>query len=331
MISPLPITETVRDFFVRHRLTGAPGVVAVSGGPDSVALTHLLREGAFSKLTLAHVNHQLRGRESDADETFVRDLGAQWQLPCRTTRVNTQALVQESGDNLESAARQLRYDWLASVARDEGAAWIATGHTADDQAETILFRLLRGSGLHGLGGMSERRSLADGIDLVRPLLRVRRAEVLAYLQDHRLDYRVDASNQDVRFTRNRLRQELLPILADRFNPAIVDVLNRLGEQARAVQELVVDLARRLLADAELPRAGNRVILHRDRLLIAPVHLQREVARLLWRREGWLTGAMTFEHWERFARLVKGEETTVDFPEGVRARRAGQVLQLSRQP
>lgn len=339
-MNPCPVAETVREFFAHHGLTGAPGVGAFSGGPDSVALAHLLvqllREGAFPKLTLAHVNHQLRGPDSDADETFVRQLGVQWQsatpqLQCRTTRINTPAKVEESGDNLESAARQLRYDWLVSVAREQGAAWIATGHTADDQAETILFRLLRGSGLHGLGGMPERRPLADGIDLVRPLLNVRRADVVAYLQEHRLDYRLDASNQDVRFTRNRLRQELLPVLADRFNPAIIDVLNRLGEQARAVQELVVDLAGRLLAEAELPRAGHLVILRCDCLTAAPVHLQREVARLVWKREGWPTGAMTFEHWDRFARLVRGQQVVCDFPDRVTARRAGHVLQVGHPP
>jgi tRNA(Ile)-lysidine synthase len=315
-------------FLGGHSLLGRPGIVAVSGGPDSVALAHLLASASIA-FTIAHLNHQLRGTDSDADETFVQTLGDKLHLPCRTTRIDTAARAAAAKDNLEATARATRYDWLAQVAREENASWVAVGHTADDQAETVLFRLLRGSGLHGLAGMRERRPLAPGVDLIRPLLRVRRSELLAYLKEGGHDYCLDASNLDPRFTRNRIRGELMPFLEANYQHELVDVLNRLAQQAREVDELLTAAAQKLLTEVELPRAGELVILSADRLAAAPRHLQREVARLVWTREAWPQGAMTFEHWDRFAVLVAGEDAPSDFPDGVTVRRVGRVVQLGR--
>jgi tRNA(Ile)-lysidine synthase len=157
------LDQVVAAFFGRHALTGG-GVVALSGGPDSVCLALILRDlhrqGVFPKLVLAHLNHQQRGADSAADEAFVQDLSVAWNLPCRTERVDVAAAAEQARVNLEATARRLRYSWLARVARDEGAAWVAAGHSADDQAETVLFRMLRGSGLQGLSGMADRRVLA---------------------------------------------------------------------------------------------------------------------------------------------------------------------------
>ncbi|HWY86234.1 MAG TPA: tRNA lysidine(34) synthetase TilS, partial [Gemmataceae bacterium] len=224
------LVDSALDFLSRHALVGTGGVVALSGGPDSVCLAKIMRDlhgqGAIPKLVLTHLNHQLRGADSDGDEEFVVKLALDWGLPCRTRRLDVAAVARQSGANLEETARQARYDWLTQVAREEGASWVATGHSADDQAETILFRLLRGSGLQGLAGMAERRMLAPAIDLIRPLLSVRRQAIQAYLDMHEQSYRQDASNQDRQFTRNRLRHELLPLLAGQFNPAIAEVLCR---------------------------------------------------------------------------------------------------------
>ncbi len=232
---PARLPETVAAFCGRHSLMAGGGVVAVSGGADSVCLAKLLcdlqRQGQFSKLVLAHLNHQLRGTDSDADEAFVLALGRQWALPVRTTRVDVASAAKSQGENLEETARRLRYEWLALVARAERCAWVATGHTADDQAETVLHRLLRGSGLQGLAAMAAQRPLEEGISLVRPLLGTQRSQVVIYLAHEKQDFREDSSNQDLRFTRNRLRHELLPLLVEQFNPGIVDVLCRLADQA----------------------------------------------------------------------------------------------------
>ncbi len=227
---------------VRSLEDHAHGVVAaVSGGPDSVALLHALiaaREssGPFP-VTIAHLNHRLRGAESDADEAFTADLHARLTaagvpaLGLRLHRIDVAATARADGANLEATARRVRYQWLTELAHEVGVRWIATGHTADDQAETVLHRLLRGTGLQGLRGIASTRELAPGVGVVRPLLQTRRAEIIAYLTALGQPFREDSTNRDPAFTRNRIRHELLPHLAARYNPAASLVLARLAEQA----------------------------------------------------------------------------------------------------
>jgi tRNA(Ile)-lysidine synthase len=321
---------------VRRALDGlseAPGVVAVSGGPDSVALLRALALGVAGPLVVAHLNHQLRGEESTADEEFVRqlhaDLGAAGANlgPLQATRVDVRAAA--VGDNVEATGRRLRYDWLTQVARDTGSAWVATGHTADDQAETVLHRLLRGAGLRGLIGVVARRPLAPGILLVRPLLRVRRAEVLAFLEALGQPFRQDSSNRDRHYTRSRLRHDLLPVLARDYNPGVVAALGRLAEQAAEAQTFIEEQAARVLAAAELPRAGATLVLEARRLTAEPALLQREAVRLLWRREGWPDGEMGFDDWARVMEVIRGDRPALDAPGGVRVSRVGQVVRFAR--
>jgi tRNA(Ile)-lysidine synthase len=320
----------VADFMAATCPGRDAGVVAVSGGPDSVALLRLLLElrpaGLVGSLTVAHLNHQLRGADSDTDEDFVQRLAGEYSLPFRSKRVNVAELAKHQKDNLENAARQIRYGWLAELARSEGARWVATGHTADDQAETLLHRLVRGTGLHGLEGIPPRRELAPGFAVIRPLLGSSRAEVLAYLQKVKQDFRTDSSNLDLRFTRNRIRHELLPALERDFNPAIVSVLCRLAEQAREVQSLMDIQAGDLLRNAELPRAGNLLVFDRPVLAKASRHLIREMFRLVWSRENWPAGSMTFDDWDRLAALAC-EDDAFDLPERIHARSTGRVIQV----
>jgi tRNA(Ile)-lysidine synthase len=306
------------------------GVVAISGGPDSVALLRALlvfrEEGVVGPLVVAHLNHQMRGVESDADEAFVKQLcagGLQW----RGTRIDVPEEARRRGTGLEETARTVRYEWLASVAAEVGAAWVATGHTADDQAETVLHRLLRGAGLRGLSGIPLRRPLTAGVELVRPLLSVRRGEVLCYLQSLGQDWREDRSNADLRHTRNRLRHELLPLLAEQYNPGIVPLLCRLAEQADEVCRAAEEEAAGLVQAAELPRAGTLLILEAACLEQAPRRLVREALRLLWRREDWPLGGMGFADWDRAAAAALGEAAAVDLPGGIHVRRSGRVVQL----
>jgi tRNA(Ile)-lysidine synthase len=332
IVRPSSLIAVVADFLKRHVQAGA-GVVAISGGPDSVCLASILRQfkeqGLIPKLVLAHLNHQLRGSESDADEAFVTRLAETWQLRCRTERVDVAAAAQQAGANLEATARRLRYEWLTRIAQEEGASWVATGHSADDQAETVLFRLLRGSGLQGLAGMAGRRPLAPGIDLLRPLLSVRREAILACLREHQQDFREDVSNEDTRWTRNRLRHDLLPSLARDYNPAVYDVLCRLADQAREVQEEVMRGAARLLQEAELPRAGDMTVLRIDPLAQATRAARREVFRLIWERESWPMRQMDFAAWSRLAVLVDGAPVALDMPGGVKVQRVGHVVQLGK--
>ena len=312
-------------------------VVAVSGGPDSVALLRalLLLRPTLSPLVIAHLNHQLRGDESNADELFVRELHSTLlaaghpALDFRGERIDVAARARAGKANLEATARRLRYDWLAQVAREYGLGLVATGHTADDQAETVLHRLLRGAGLQGLRGIAGRRPLGPGVEVIRPLLDVTRAEVLAFLEAQRQPARSDCSNLDPRFTRNRIRHELLPHLAEHYNPAVREVLARLARQAEEAfrdEELTTAA---LLAEVEKPRAGALLVFDHGCLAGCSRHRVRLLFRRVWEREGWPMGRMGFEHWQRLEALVFDGAMAVDFPDGVRVRHRGGVLQLSR--
>jgi tRNA(Ile)-lysidine synthase len=312
-------------------------VAAVSGGADSVALLHALLAArdpvAAFPITIAHLNHQLRGDESDADEAFTAALHASLTaagapaLALHLGRIDMAEQARVSGSNLEATARRMRYHWLAEAARAVGARWIAAGHTADDQAETVLHRLLRGTGLQGLRGIAARRELEPGVGLVRPLLQTTRAEIIAYLDSLNQAYRVDSTNSDLSYTRNRIRAELLPLLAARYNPAVSKSLARLAEQAEEIFRDEAAAAAVLLVAAELPRAGALLVFDRAQLATAPRRLTRGALRLAWAREAWPLDAMNYNAWERLAGLVYGEDGAADLPGGVRARTCGKVLQL----
>jgi tRNA(Ile)-lysidine synthase len=317
--------------------TSAGIVVAVSGGADSVALVRSLDAARDRRaplpLVVAHLNHQLRGRDSDADEEFVVALHAQLSaagrpnlILCRARR-DIAAQARAEGANLEALARRERYRWLADTARTLGMKYIATGHTANDQAETVLHRLLRGTGLRGLRGIAARRELEPGLTLVRPLLPATRADILAYLRELEQSYREDATNSDLRYTRNRIRHELIPYLAQHYNPAIISVLAGLAEQADESYRIEEAAALALLSEAELPRAGDLLIFDLRDLLAAPRHRVREMFHLVWTRENWPLGGMDRAAWERLARVVFGDLPAVDLPGGVHARRRERVVQV----
>jgi tRNA(Ile)-lysidine synthase len=298
------------------RLRGSapgPGVVAVSGGADSVALLRALADGpATPGLVVAHLNHRLRGAESDADAAFVAALCP--HLPHSAESVDVAAVA--AGDNLEDTARRVRYDFLARVARETGASWVTTAHTLDDQAETVLHRLIRGTGLRGLRGIAESRELAPGVKLLRPMLTVSRAEVIAYLRAIGQPWREDASNRDPAFTRNRIRHELLPLLRT-FNPEIDEALGRTAAQADEVYADIEQVAAAVLSAVERPRAGRTVVLDRAGLDGVSPHAVRELLHLVWEREGWPRGGMTLDHWQRAADVAHGKAPAWDLPGGIR--------------
>ena len=166
--------------------------------------------------------------EADDDEQFVVELCRRLEIPCRVGQADVAALAKEQGDGREAAAREARYAYLLELAHDIGARYVATAHTADDQVETILHRIVRGTGLRGLAGMTRVRPLSPHVALVRPLLSVSRDEVEVYLRWLGQDWRDDATNQEREYTRNRIRHELLPLLAAEYNPQISAALTRLG-------------------------------------------------------------------------------------------------------
>ena len=272
--------------------------VAVSGGADSTALLLALVEANAEKqglgvaLSAAHVHHGLRGAEADGDEDFVRELCARLAVPLTVFRVDTAARQVAEREGMEEAARELRYEALRGLAVDA----VATAHTLDDQAETVVMKLLRGAWTEGLGGISpevqgEGRRDKGQVKLVRPMLGVRRAEVEAFLRERGQAWREDASNQDVSLTRNRVRRELMPLLRG-FNPGIDELLARTAAIARDEEAFWRAKVARLLPQVLLPgkpvRGGGRAVstaageascaVEIARLAAMPAALRRRVVR-----------------------------------------------------
>ena len=245
-----PLLRKISGIIRENRLF-SPGdtvVVAVSGGADSVALLDILSSIPDMRLHLvvAHLNHSLRGTESDGDAAFVEQLAACYRLPCNVRRQDVKEISRQRKLSLEEAGRNARYEWFDEVAEACFAHWIALGHHADDQAETFLLRLFRGSGATGLASMR----LLSSDRYVRPLLPLTRAEILAYLERRGLSYRHDSSNDETLFLRNRIRHECLPYLRT-FNPAIGERLNNTAE-ALAADEAVLEM----LVDGVFPRLSR---------------------------------------------------------------------------
>lgn len=227
------LLHRVRAFVARHGLwqDGGRVLVACSGGPDSLALLSLvlaLKETQCLEVWAAHFDHGIRGAAGRADAAFVADFAAARALPCRVAHEDVPAYAARHRLSLETAARERRYRFLRQTAEEMGPGTvIATGHQAEDQAETVLMRILRGTGLYGLSAMLPKRGA-----VVRPLLGVSRAEIEAYCRENGLSPRQDATNAEMEATRNRIRLELMPLLRAKYNPEIVAALCRLAEIAR---------------------------------------------------------------------------------------------------
>jgi tRNA(Ile)-lysidine synthase len=227
--------------------------VAVSGGADSVALLHLLldlREKLGVILSVVHFNHQLRGKQSDSDEKFAAQLAAKYDLPFHGGRENVAANAKREKANLEDAGRRARYNFFAQLVAEEKLTKLAVAHTVDDQAETVLAHILRGTGLAGLGGIHPTSG-----SVFRPLLQIRRADLRAYLRDKKQTWREDATNRDTSKMRARIRAKLLPLLQKKFQPAVVEHLAALAELARE-DEAHLNFATEVRAMVSIERHEN---------------------------------------------------------------------------
>ena len=266
--------DRVRQTIARYRMfdTGQKVAVAVSGGADSVCLLHVLRELAplwDLHLSVLHLNHRLRGAESDEDAEFVRRLAAEFGLPFTAH----QADVSTVPENLEQSAREARLSFFREAISSGAAACVATGHTRSDQAETVLFRFLRGA---GTGGLSAIRPVTAG-GIVRPLLEIDRADVLQFLRDRNIAWREDSANRSLRFARNRIRHELLPQLVRDWNPGLERNLAQTADWALA-EESYWDGEIGRLAESYLVLGVDSVLVETKRLRLLPLAVARRLVR-----------------------------------------------------
>jgi tRNA(Ile)-lysidine synthase len=347
------LAQRVLEFVRRQELlrSGDRVGVAVSGGADSVALLRLLLElrgelGAV--LSVVHLNHQLRGAESDADERFVSDLARAHELPSHLERSDVAALAKERHLSVEAAAREARYGYFHRLIAQGLVGKIATGHTLDDQAETVVLRLVRGAGIKGLAGiypaLRENR-LSAGIErqasgvrvqepiVVRPLLEIARKELEAYLTEIHQDWREDTSNRDMRFVRNRVRHGILPRMEEHLNPGVRHVLAETAEIARAEEEYWAARIAGLLPEILKPQparkrersAGGSLL--RDRLLREPLAVQRRLVRAAGETLGL---HLEFAHVEEILAVARGHGESArscNLPDDRRATRNGNEVRL----
>jgi tRNA(Ile)-lysidine synthase len=306
-------------------------LLAVSGGIDSVALAHAaqeLAEQSALKLSIGHVNHGLRGAESEADQAFVEALAGRLGVPVASTRVDpkTDRVGRSSRDRetLQEAARRRRYAALRELAQRAGAACIATAHTADDQAETVLLRLLRGTGPDGLAGIPERSP--DG-RIVRPLLQVTRAEVERFARERGLAWREDASNECLDYARNRLRQRWLPGLVADFNPRLLNAIADLAEAQRRDSEWIEARVAQEAA-SRFAEAGAWLAIDARDWAALPEALSRRLARAAMLRCG-AGRHVTRVHLARIGAFLAGAEAgkVLELPGGLRLERRREGFRL----
>jgi tRNA(Ile)-lysidine synthase len=304
-------------------------VVAVSGGSDSVGLLRaLIQLDRGYKITVAHLNHLIRGDEADGDEQFVRELAESLGLSFHSHSEDVTALASCSGVSVEEAGRIKRYEFLFDVASKVGASKIATGHTFDDQAETVLMRVVCGSGPQGLSGVRPVRD--DGV--VRPLIECRRGDIRDYLRSIDQTYREDATNQLVSTDRNRIRSKLLPLLERGYNPTIRHRLFDLATMMNEIEELISRVADRALEDITIESGGGKIVLDSKKLQTYDNTIVRYISWRCARQLSSIPRQIGFGSTEEILSLIQRSQSgrSIDLPGGlIVSREQGRILFASR--
>jgi tRNA(Ile)-lysidine synthase len=305
---------------------GEKVLLAVSGGPDSMFLFHAfhnLKDRLGIELLVANIDHGIRGKASVRDSQFVMRIARSFGIPCMSLRVDRATYRENNKLSQEEIARKVRYDFLISSARRRGASVIATGHTLDDHAETIVMRIVRGTALRGVVGIPPVRRTRNS-RIIRPLIEVTKEEVVDFLKRHTIPYRVDHTNLQDDYFRNRIRNRLLPYLM-RYNPRIKYALVNLAENLREDFEFITEEKRRKRL---LPVSGRsqRSLKLKD-IIIQPTALRKEIMRDALAEAGANIKKVSYKHWkdvDNFIRL-KQKGKSIDLPGGIRIRKEENAL------
>lgn len=291
--------------------------IACSGGPDSVALFHLLcslRRKWRLRLGLIHFNHGLRGNEAGQDVRFVRSLAKKNRLPFCTARGKIQSLARKDRLSLEEAARKARYDFFVETARRYRIPKMALAHTQNDQAETVLMRILQGTGLRGLLGIRSKIKMGSVI-FIRPLLEFSKEEIRNFLEAKQIPYREDSSNRSLQFLRNRIRRRLLPRLAREFNPRIVQTLARIPAIVREEHELFQELETKAWKRIFKTADSRKVELKRRYFLKCLPPLQFRILERALRKLDFQSG-LGFDAWKRLRPELTRAKFRVSLPRDI---------------
>lgn len=321
--------NSMRSLITRHDMLtqGDRVIVGVSGGPDSVALLHglyTLREEFGISLHVAHLNHMLRGEAADEEARYVERLAKKLNLSCTIQAIDVKDYADKRKVSIELAARDVRYDFYRRTAIDIGACRVALGHHSGDQAETVLLRLIRGTGMTGLGGMPVARPL-DGdsdITVIRPMLQLTSDEIRSYCKEVELAYYIDASNIDPAYFRNRVRHELIPLLEQDYNPRIVQALSNTADLLRDDEDYISREVYGKLDQVVRSSSSCGVVLNVPALCLQHMAIQRRVIRWAAMR---LVGELDdfgSVHVEDVLELARSGQTgsCISLPCGLQARR-----------
>lgn len=277
-------------------------LIAVSGGPDSVALLyalHHLSSCLSLKLGVAHVNHQLRAEYAEMDEQFVQSLAQQIDVPFYLKKCDVRHYAKTNRLSLEDAARKVRYDFFSNTLKKNGYSRVATAHHLDDNAELILMNLIRGSGKSGISGIPPIRQKI----IIRPLIQVSRKEIMAFLSENKLPYRLDQTNQDLSFTRNRIRHRLIPELQSCYNPKIMEAVNRMSSIIQPEEEWIENMVDHETSRLIVSSCDQSIQISISGFIEKPMPLQRRIARKITQKVKGNLQKITLRHIDEILLLL----------------------------
>ncbi|GAB6099794.1 tRNA lysidine(34) synthetase TilS [Halanaerocella petrolearia] len=308
MVDNIKLINKVKTTIDKYQLltTNDQILVAVSGGLDSLSLLHILRKLQSEyqlDLHIAHLNHRLRGQAALADAQFVKEIANSWQIPVTIEAYDVKAYQKKEGLSLEDAARQVRYNFFFELMNELGFDKIALGHHADDQAETVLMKFLRGAGLKGLGGIAPKND-----KLIRPLIEVTKKYLEDYCKQQNLTPRLDETNLEAVYKRNKIRLELLPVLEKEYNNNIVATLNRTAEIFRTEDDYLNQQAKETLQEITIKQSEKQLVIDLEKFLQLHTALQRRIIREAVRYCKDDYQDLYYQHIESIMKLATTKET-----------------------
>lgn len=320
------VEETIRRYGMIN--AGDKIIVAVSGGPDSVFLLHsldYLSKRIDIKLIVANLDHGMRGKESISDSRFVLDLSKKLAIKCYHEKIRISRKDQSLGISVEELLRKKRYEFFRKIASKARATVLATGHTLDDQAETILMRVIKGATIKGLIGILPIRK-TNNIQIIRPLIHIEKKDILDLMKKNKFEFRTDRTNADEKYFRNVTRKKILPYLS-KYNPRLKRSLSQMAESLQEDNDFIeTEKAKRDLISAK----GRRVSINLKDIVIQPKSLQREILRDAIIRTGASVKKLTYRHWKEMDNFIrfKRRGQSIDLPGGVIMKREEKTLSLN---
>ncbi|MFA5147425.1 MAG: tRNA lysidine(34) synthetase TilS [Candidatus Omnitrophota bacterium] len=321
------ILKTVKNYDMVR--AGDTVLAAVSGGPDSVFLLHALaglkKKLGIRELWVCNLDHCLRGEESEADSGFVKEISKDLGVGCIHERIDIRA-ARKRGLSTEESAREERYKFFARAAKRCGAGVVATGHTLDDQAETVLMRIVKGTALKGMAGIAPVRE-EGAIRVIRPLIELEKSEIKDCLDKKGVPYRIDSTNVEPVYFRNVVRSEIIPFL-EKYNPRLKRSLSNLAEHLREDLEFINEEKAKAREGKIGSRNGRLTIKLKD-LVVQPKALQKEILRDMLGQIGGEVKKLSFRHWKEIEHFIRYNRkgNALDLPGGVRLERTGETLEF----